>query len=397
MISLQDIKKSQGIEPGRKYPAVVVENDDTKAKQGPKHCRRIRARIPVLMDEIPDDKLPWAIPCDGQGDGATAKSGSAVIPRIGSKILLSFQDGNALFPIWHEEYPTEEPNVIQESVRNYPDRRVQRLSHNMLLVTDESTNEIFLRLVGDSHFYIEGNTHLEIKGNVVEKIHGNKDSIIKGNLQETIEGNVVRYVKGKDVEMVEGPRHVRYEGDYTTHYEKDVARYYESDVTTTIDGKRSLHLIGNDSQLIDGDQENVVGGKRLTVIQGHDTQRYQDVLDVVVSKDRNTIIGGSDTTSIRKRWELYIEESGLIKSLSDFVWLVEGKLKAGAKEGFEFKTPESFLVESAGDIDMKMRNWNQLLSGSRNIEIDGNDGLSVQGNKTVSVLGTYTSTPFIDF
>ena len=89
---------SKGLRTDQPYEAIVVDEND------PDKLGQIRARVPGLMDGIPDDQLPWARPRDwnhpfGQmakkktGIGKTSFFGG--VPRRGNKVELFFPTGDA--------------------------------------------------------------------------------------------------------------------------------------------------------------------------------------------------------------------------------------------------------------------------------------------------------------
>lgn len=187
--ALHDMKGSPGLQAIQVYEAEVVDNND------PKKLCRIRARVAEMFEGISDDELPWAIPSFSHVDGATDTSGIQFVPKKKSKIFITFQGGNPLFPIWHN-YHVDEKTKLQEMEYNYPDRAVVRFQNKALLVMDTKDNELMIRNPGTLKVYIEGNVELEIKGNLEEKIHGNVTRKILGNLSESIVGNCTRKIEG---------------------------------------------------------------------------------------------------------------------------------------------------------------------------------------------------------
>ena len=222
--ALHDMKGSPGLQAIQIYEAEVVDNND------PKKLCRIRARIPELFEGISDDELPWAIPTFSHVDGATDTSGIQFVPKNKSKVFITFQGGNPLFPIWHN-YHVDEKTKLQEMEYNYPDRAVIRFQNKALLVIDTKDNELMLRNPGTLKIYIEGNVELEIKGNLEEKVHGNVTRKIVGNLNETISGNVVRTVAGSTDE---------------THTGNTIEKF-TGNLDVTIGGTRTVGISGADS------------------------------------------------------------------------------------------------------------------------------------------------------
>ena len=187
--ALQDMKGLPGLQASQVYEAEVVNNND------PKKLCRIRARVPELFEGISDDELPWAIPSFAHVDGATDLSGIQFVPKNKSKVFVTFQGGNPLFPVWHN-FHVNEKTKLQEMEYNYPDRAVIRFQNKSLIVIDTKDNEVMIRNPGTLKIYVEGNVELEVKGNIEEKIQGNVTRKIQGNLNETIVGNYVCSIAG---------------------------------------------------------------------------------------------------------------------------------------------------------------------------------------------------------
>ncbi len=71
------------------YRASVVDNDD------PENMGRLKVRCKTVYRDATPDK--WVIP---RGAIAGNKSGFFHIPQIGDAIYLSFEEGDARFPVW---------------------------------------------------------------------------------------------------------------------------------------------------------------------------------------------------------------------------------------------------------------------------------------------------------
>ena len=207
----RDLSKPQGIIKGALYDAIVVDNKDAR------HLGRVTARIPILFDGIEDAHLPWAIPVGvNHADGASSTSGCVDIPKIGTKVCLSFQESSVDHPTY-STYPVDETTVLDEALLNYPDRKVMRLQNSALVVYDTKTNELFIRNPGTVRIYVEGNCELEVKGNMVEKVMGNKTSYVRGNLTEIVDGNRTLGVKGTDTAISVGTRSILSHGADNHH------------------------------------------------------------------------------------------------------------------------------------------------------------------------------------
>lgn len=233
----KDMAERQGLNPDLYYEAQVIDNND------PTHNCRVRARVPVLFNGIPDAHLPWATAFFDHEDGAGPGSGTAYVPRIGTKVLIKFQMGQESSPIW-SGYPVDDTTQLQEMLHNYPDRKVHRLANKALVVVDTRSNEVFIRNPGDTRVYIEGNLELTVNGNVTEKINGNRSSFVQGDSLEVVSGNRVVNVGGASTESVAGA--VSAVGGSTRHVSTTGA------ATTVVGGSSSLSVSGEDSYNVGG-------------------------------------------------------------------------------------------------------------------------------------------------
>lgn len=198
----RDLNTPQGLNKEYSYEAVVTNNDDSKTDRP--HTCRIQARVAVLFDGIPDEHLPWAIPFFEHPDGASSTSGRAFVPKVGTKVLLTFQEGRETHPTW-TGYTVDQKTVMEEIKHNYPNRVItQRLQNGAITVYDTQTNELFVRNVGDMKIYIQGNAELTVMGNVTEVVKGNKDTFVEGNLNEVVGGNVTRVCGGNSDTSIGG-------------------------------------------------------------------------------------------------------------------------------------------------------------------------------------------------
>lgn len=174
---------NNGLRPGKPYVGKVVDNND------PKGWCRIRVRIDnEFFKDIPDDHLPWAIVSCAHPGGASALHGMVDIPVNGSKVLVEFQDGSPMHPVW-KGYFVDEETKLPEAAVNYPDRRVILWPSGSLMVLDDKTNEVFVRNQGDLHFYVTGDAYVKVDGNLVQKIEGNRTTFVGGNDMTVVAGD----------------------------------------------------------------------------------------------------------------------------------------------------------------------------------------------------------------
>lgn len=69
---------------------------------------------------IPSNKLPWARPGNFYSGGSSSGSGTFSVPKLGSFVKVTFDNGNIYSPIYHETiYPSDEVKTeIQGSYQN---------------------------------------------------------------------------------------------------------------------------------------------------------------------------------------------------------------------------------------------------------------------------------------
>jgi len=185
-----DMNERQGLDESKWYEALVVNNDD-RGHPDKMMLGRIQARIRTTFDGIPDVDLPWALPIWHHADGAHPTHGFFSVPKIGSKVLLKFQQGMASFPMYrgfHVDVQTQ----MEEIKYNYPNRSVARFSNKAMLIVDTEDNVAYIRNPGNLKIYIDGNVELEINGSLDEVIHGDVRRLIKGKLDEKVHGDVTR-------------------------------------------------------------------------------------------------------------------------------------------------------------------------------------------------------------
>ncbi len=190
-------EQTPGLSALQLYPAVVVDNDD------PSHNCRIKARVSQFFDGIKDADLPWAIPTLMHPDGASADSGISCVPKIGTTVLLHFQNGSPFHPIY-SGYTVDNKTKLEEADHNYPNRAVIRFQSGMLVVIDTQSNELFLRNPGDLHALVVGNIDLTVMGNYTLRVDGDAEQTVNGNSIERVQGNLTDIVTGNRDELTAG-------------------------------------------------------------------------------------------------------------------------------------------------------------------------------------------------
>lgn len=179
----------------------IVENTDDDLFEG-----RCRIRVFGKMDQrqdpedpesdyiMPTDALPWARPSVASSGGSNTGSGTFSVPKLGTVLRVTFDNGNYYSPVYHESlYPSDEAKAEIEAA--YPN------SHLLIYDTafgltgggnEEVTNEregehikvFFTEEKGLMIDYTttEGPTTVNVKpDNSVEIINANGDSMVMLN------------------------------------------------------------------------------------------------------------------------------------------------------------------------------------------------------------------------
>lgn len=156
------------LSPTKAYEAIVVDENDPSRKG----C--IRARVPILMDEIPDSDLPWARPRGWNhpfGQMAQKKRSVGVtsmflgVPRRGNKVNLYFPSRDPHAPVYSADAAIDDISTDPVYQVNYPNRMGLRFPNGFQIVVDTQTNEIFFINPGDYHMTVFGDMNQTIVGN----------------------------------------------------------------------------------------------------------------------------------------------------------------------------------------------------------------------------------------
>lgn len=171
---------NKGLRTDQPYEAIVVDEND------PDKLGQLRARVPGLMDGIPDDQLPWARPRDwnhpfGQmakkktGIGKTSFFGG--VPRRGNKVELFFPTGDAHVAQWSAANPIDKLSKDQVYDVNYPNRLGMRFPNGFQILVDTQTNELIFINPGDYHCVFFGDVNQTIVGNQQLIVTGDKGEV----------------------------------------------------------------------------------------------------------------------------------------------------------------------------------------------------------------------------
>lgn len=180
----------------RVYVATVVSTAD------PKKLGRIRARVSEFFDDIPDEHLPWAIVSLSHPNGGSASHGRFEVPEEGTKVLVTFQDGNVLHPEY-KGYFIDESTVLEEAKHNYPKRNVILWPDGTLFVLDRVDKSLYVRAQGALNIHVVGDTYMTHAGDVVQIIDGDRYTKVTGD-DVTVVGGASKVYASSDMVLKAG-------------------------------------------------------------------------------------------------------------------------------------------------------------------------------------------------
>jgi len=179
----------------------IIENINDDLFEG-----RCRIRVLGKMDQrtdptdntsdyiLPTEALPWARPSVASSGGSVTGSGTFSVPKLGSVVRITFDNGNYYNPVYHESlYPSDE--VKAEIENAYPNSHVL-IYDTAFGLTGGGNEEVSNEREGESIkvFFTEekglmmdytttaGPTTINIKpDNSVEIINANGDTIVMLN------------------------------------------------------------------------------------------------------------------------------------------------------------------------------------------------------------------------
>ena len=188
---------------GTQWVGLVEDTED------PKFEGRVKVRVYGKFDGrvdptdpesaylIPTENLPWSRPANSLGGGSNSGGGKLHIPKIGSEIQITFDNGDIYAPTYHYNiYPSDELKTeVQTSYQN-SHVLIYDTAFGLSDSTPEATNEregegIKVYFTEEKGFVIDyatadGSTIVNVKNdNTFEVTNANGDSIVMSN-----DGNV---------------------------------------------------------------------------------------------------------------------------------------------------------------------------------------------------------------
>lgn len=214
--------KPQRIEVGKFYIGTVVANNDLAHFGQP--LGRVKFRLPLLFDGIPDELLPWALPRPLRFKGGQ-NNGNFSVPAVGTKVIVEFQSNDVYNP-FYSGYPFAFDSYIELLVKNPVDRQEYPKKHliycfdngNFLSLNDDyaDANERFklnLNNIGNVVFWCGKNYETTVKDDyallVQDKyeVRAQKELVLvnsKQNYQFIADKNFKITVQGLETQEIKG-------------------------------------------------------------------------------------------------------------------------------------------------------------------------------------------------
>lgn len=163
-----------------KLIGTVVDNND------PDMCERIRVTIPKLFDGDPKN-LPWVSPNkDGWFPNNLSHGCFGLVPPIGTKVIVVFQQGKPLYPMY-EAYPHVKGQRPGEFTTNYLKRYGFKDPEGNLMFFDTTPGanpKFFFQHTAGVIFKIDAN------GDVTVTTTGKMNQHSDGDMTLTSNGNI---------------------------------------------------------------------------------------------------------------------------------------------------------------------------------------------------------------
>lgn len=296
--------KAQGIEPGHRYKATVIDNKD------PLMIGRIKARVQHLMDGIDDADLPWASPLFIHFGAAiasdTCNTGSFSVPYVNSVVFLTWQSPDPHNP-FYTSYTVDTLTSIGLAEEDYPDTHIiYTFPDCSVLLINVKRHELYLYNAGSVNVRLDGDTKATVKGNVDLHVAGDTVSDVLGNTTINIKaaGQREREACG----CVAGRADTTYSGGgtgiLTVNVEQDAIINCAQNLTANV--KQSSYLnVERDVQVSAGNNARVTV-KGATDIHTTGTTKVYGAKEVNVKCDDKLVIGA---TEIHMKSDKFLLES----------------------------------------------------------------------------------------
>lgn len=147
------------------FLGVVVNNEDVDK------CGRCKVRCFNIMDEIPDDLLPWASPIGQNLIFAARGAGALSVPKVGHIVRVRFPNNNIYCPEYWAIQQVD-TDLIKEISEDYYG------THVILYDSDQELSVIFQPNNGFRIYYRGSRLHIT-PDNMITIAHANDSTVIQ--------------------------------------------------------------------------------------------------------------------------------------------------------------------------------------------------------------------------
>jgi uncharacterized protein involved in type VI secretion and phage assembly len=268
-INLTKLLRKQGLRPNVDIEGIVIDNKDSERR-----CR-VKVRIKELHKGIKDAHLPWCISkanaLGAKGGNVIGSSGIVAIPKIGTKVLVEFQDGDPHFPVY-KPYTHDDETLLAEANKNYPNRAVIRFGNGTVFIIDTATNEMFIHNPGDLYQIVQGDLHTQVFGDSQETCAASKTAAIDPYFigDEELPISKAKQHQTKSVQFKglgkhgSGNKHIDIGGDYSM----------------TIQGNRITEIFGNDQLTVHGKSTTEIKKSMQVNVKGTITVQSESTITI---------------------------------------------------------------------------------------------------------------------
>jgi len=180
----------------KEFVGEVVDN------KGPDLLGKCRIRVAaVYPPEIPDDKLPWAVP---KQPYAGSKTGGFVVPTIGTKVIVEFENDDIYNPKYSFKAPDANSTSIAGKNDDYPDTEIWNETDDGTYVKYNRKTKLFILrhhtgiMIGiDNKGNIKIDTVAGDEGSIEMNLEGNLDIHSKANINLVADSHV--FIEGSTV------------------------------------------------------------------------------------------------------------------------------------------------------------------------------------------------------
>jgi len=318
----------------------IVEDNNDPLKAG-----RVRIRVHGVhtprkikndLEGIPTDELPWAEPCLPITEGGVSGFGSFGVPLQGSQVLLFFEHGNPLNPIYFASMPAipEDQSYYSNNKRsnskfdgfkdpdgNYPSknrlgepdyhRLARGVKNETLVITKNNQRDIGIpTALGGSWSEPESPYNAQYPHNYIINTHGGiaieldstpnstriniyhpSNSFIEidndGNM--VVKNNAEKYeivTEGKNIHIKQ-QRNLTIDSDSKKLVGGNEDIEISGDKTEQIDGNLDKTISGNKSEEVEGNETETIGGNKEETITGNKEETIDGNLNITVTGNAN--------------------------------------------------------------------------------------------------------------